>query len=116
MSNAAFTNVTINNSGTAGSFAAGADFNLKYGAFANLAFSGCTVTNCGTGDATNGVGLTVKARDDGSYASNPATLANVTLTNCTVKNNQNGIRFGEPAKNNVGPTGVVVSGARSNRI
>jgi hypothetical protein len=105
---AAFTGVMVSNSGTVGANGAGVDVNLKYHAFMNVAFSNATITGCGTGDAVNGVGIAVKARNDGSYAANPATLANVQITGCTITGCQEGIRFGEPTKNNPGPTGVAV--------
>ena len=108
LDNATFTGVTVANSGTVGAWAAGVDINLKYHAFANISFAGCSVTGCGTGDAVNGAGLTIKARDDGSYAGAPATLSNVQISNAVITACQEGIRFGEPGKNNAGPTDVAV--------
>jgi hypothetical protein len=109
LSNAQFTNIEVNQSGTTGGFAAGIDLNLKYASFQDITVQDSTIANCGTGDVTNGVGLTVKARSDApSYSTQPATLSNVTITNNEITANQSGLRFGEPSKNNAGPTGVSV--------
>jgi hypothetical protein len=110
LDNAVFSTITVSNSGTAGAWAAGVDINLKYHAFQNISFTNSDFTNCGTGDPVNGAGIAVKARDDGSYAGNPATLTNVQISGCTVSGCQEGLRFGEPAANNVGPTNVTVFG------
>jgi hypothetical protein len=109
LSDAQFTGIEVNQSGTAGGFAAGIDLNLKYGSFQDITLQDSTVSNCGTGDAVNGVGVTIKARNDApSYSTQPATLANVSVTNNEIRANQSGLRFGEPGKNNSGPTGVSV--------
>ena len=108
MDHAVFNNITVNNSGTSGAWAAGIDFNLKYHAFQNITISNSFITNCGTGNVVNGVGIAVKARDDGGYAGNPATLANASIHGCTFSGCQESIRFGEPTKNNAGPTNVHV--------
>ncbi len=109
--NASFQNVVVNHSGwdTAYVWSAGVDINLKYRTdYANISFVNATITNNGVG-AANGVGLTIKARDDApSYNSKPASLTNVTISNSLVDGNQVGIRFGEPAKGNSGPTNVTV--------
>lgn len=110
LDNAVFSTITVSNSGTAGAWAAGVDINLKYHAFQNISFTNSDFMNCGTGDPVNGAGLAVKARDDGSYAGNPATLTNVQITGCAISGCQEGLRFGEPAANNAGPTNVIVYG------
>ena len=60
----------------------------------------------------NGAGLggalLIKARDDGSYADTPVTLTGVTITGCTFTDNNRDIVFGEPMKNNAGPTDVMI--------
>ena len=87
----------------------GFDINLKAGAYQNLTFINNTITNNGLGGAKEGVGITVKARDDGApYGAFPATLSNVSIESSLVAGNERGIRFGEPGKNNAGPTGVTV--------
>ena len=83
----------------------GVDINLKYGDYANITFTGCTFTGNG---ANNGAALLVKARDDGSYASNPATLTGVTVTDCTFTGNNLNIVLGEKDKNNSGPDNVTI--------
>ncbi|MBS1124550.1 MAG: hypothetical protein H6Q90_6778, partial [Deltaproteobacteria bacterium] len=109
LSDAVFDGISVVNSGTAGSWAAGIDINLKYAAYQDIEIRNSTISGCGTGDPVNGVGITVKARTDGStYGANPATLTNVDLLANTITGCQNGIRFGEPGKNNPGPTVVDV--------
>ncbi len=108
LDNAAFSNVTVSNSGTAGAWAAGVDVNLKSHTFQNISFTNAVVTNCGKGDAVNGAGLTIKARDDGSYAGNPASLNNVQITCSRITGCQDGLRLGEPGANNAGPTNVSI--------
>ena len=120
LSDATFDNSSIVNNGLFtgffnAAFNAGADINLKGNiAFQNLTFNNMTVTGNAIG-AANGAGITIKARGTGSdsspYNTYPATLSNVQITGGTYSNNQNGIRIGEPGKNNTSPTGVVISGA-----
>jgi len=119
LSDATFSNVIVTNNGNIGlapywadPWNAGIDVNLKYGDYQNLEFNDLTVTGNGI-ESTNGVGLTVKARDDGAtYGANPATLDTVTINGGTFTGNERGIRFGEPGKNNAGPTNVVVKDAK----
>jgi hypothetical protein len=109
LSNAQFTGIQVTSSGTAGGFAAGIDLNLKYANFQNITIQSSSISNSGTGDPINGVGLTVKARNDApSYSARPATLVGVIICDNEITANQTGIRFGEPGKNNTGPTGVAV--------
>jgi hypothetical protein len=111
LSNAHFTSIEVSRSGTAGGFAAGIDINLKYANFQDITIQDSTVSNCGTGDLVNGVGVAFKARDDApSYNTHPASLNHVDISNSNIASNQTGIRFGEPGKNNAGPTGVAVHG------
>ncbi len=117
MTEAAFTDCTFDQNGFDASvlpsyfapWSAGVDLNLKAGAYQNISFYNPTVTNNATGGAKEGVGMTLKARDDGSYATYPATLDNVLITGGTFTGNERGIRIGEPGKDNAGPTNVVVS-------
>jgi hypothetical protein len=104
---ATFDGITVNGSGTTGSFAAGIDINLKKQAFTNITIKNSSITNSGTGDTTNGVGITIKSRDDGTNG--PTSLSGVTLTGNTITGNQYGLRLGETTKNNVGPTTVHVN-------
>jgi hypothetical protein len=109
LSNAQFMGIEVARSGTAGGFAAGIDINLKFASFQDITIQDSTISNCGTGDAINGVGLTIKARSDApSYSAQPATLVSVNVSNNEITGNQSGMRFGEPGKNNAGPTGVGV--------
>jgi VCBS repeat-containing protein len=104
LSDAVLDDVTVDGSGTSGGFAAGIDINLKKQAFSNIEIKNSDITDSGTGDATNGYGLTIKARDDSPNG--PTTLTGVNVHHNTITGNQRGIRLGEPGKNNPGPTGV----------
>ena len=93
------------------------DINLKYGDYTNIQILNSTITNNGKDDP-NGAGLIIKARNTGSYASIPATLDNVTLTNLVVTGNGGGtyaagIRIGESNNSftgtDTGPTNVTIS-------
>jgi hypothetical protein len=111
LSDATFRRVSVVGSGTAGGFAAGIDINLKYRAYQNIDVLDSVIRGNGAGDTVNGVGITVKARNDApSYNTRPATLTGVRLLGNTVAGNtSDGIRFGEPGKNNSGPTDVHVN-------
>ncbi|QDU61409.1 hypothetical protein Pan216_22650 [Planctomycetes bacterium Pan216] len=110
LSNATFTRVTVTGTNLATyDFTAGIDINLKgEESYENLRFDQLTVTNNGI-DSTYGVGFTIKARDDGSYAANPASLDNVVITNSIISGNEHGLRFGEFRQLNAGPTNVHVN-------
>lgn len=110
LSDATFDGIVVDNSGSTGSFGSGFNINLKYGDYQNITLSNFEVTHSGLGDTTNGTGINIEARDDGPYASNPASLTNVTISDGKVTGNQTGIRFGETGKNNAGPNNVTLSG------
>jgi len=87
---------------------AGVDINLKYGSYQNVSVSNNSFN--GNGNCSKeGVALTVKARDDGGYGGNPASLDGVTITGNTFESNERSIRIGEPGKNNATPTNVVIN-------
>ncbi|MGE5251429.1 MAG: hypothetical protein ACM3QS_14600, partial [Bacteroidota bacterium] len=123
LSDAVFTDLTVSGNGfsTAADleacpyflpFEAGVDLNLKAGTYQNLSFIRPIVTNNALGGAREGVGLAVKARDDGAtYGPFPATLNNVQVLSGTFAGNERGIRAGEPGKNNAGPTNVGIHGS-----
>ncbi|MEI6750793.1 MAG: right-handed parallel beta-helix repeat-containing protein, partial [Bacteroidota bacterium] len=114
LSNALLDGIIMNNSGSDASygFNTGIDINLKYGNYSNITLKNSEITNCGaTGTAIaldNPIAIAIKARDDGSYAGNPATLNNVNVLNNIISGPNNGIRFGEFGKINAGPTNVTV--------
>lgn len=100
-------------SGLQGRWGAGIDLNLKYDDYENITLSDVTATDTGwsyglSTDTTiatgvrgadsdpNGAAITIKARNDGSYAGNPATLSNIVLDGFTVSESLVGVRFGEP--------------------
>ncbi len=118
LSDATFTNVQLIGNGyvnpgtnLAEYNSAGFDINLKDGTYSNLQFINMTATGNGL-MAKDGAALMIKARSDGTtYSVYPATLTGVTITGGTFTGNERGIRFGEPNKDNAGPTNVVITGA-----
>ncbi|MCF8369915.1 MAG: carboxypeptidase regulatory-like domain-containing protein [Bacteroidales bacterium] len=110
LSHAIFDGVTCMSSGDdpAYNWGAGIDINLKWKSYSDITIKNSSFTGCGVG-SLNGVGLTVKARDDGgTYGANPATLDGVTIDNVTFNGNERGLALGEPGKDNAGPTNVEV--------
>lgn len=105
-----FTNCGFDPASVSSNFRSGADINLKAGNYSNLKFLNCRFNGNGLG-AKEGTGLTVKARNDGSYSSFPATLDGVEVYFCRFTSNERAIRFGEPppSTTNAGPTNVVVN-------
>lgn len=117
LSDAAFTGCTADNNGNDSAalpsyfspWSCGIDINLKAGTYANIAFTECLVTNNAIDESKEGVGLTVKARDDGAtYGPFPASVDNIDIVSCTITGNERGMRFGEPGKDNATPTNVTV--------
>ena len=115
VSNAVLDGIIMNNSGydPAYGFNTGIDINLKYGTYTNITLQNSEITNCGTiGTAValdNPAAVAIKARDDGGYSGNPATLSNVNVKNNIISGPRNGIRFGEFGTTNNGPTNVIVN-------
>ena len=87
------------------SWMCGVDINLKYGDYENIVFDGCNFEGNG---ANNGTALHVKARDDGNYSTDSASLTGVTVTGCTFEDNHgtNDIIIGEPNADNKTPVDV----------
>ncbi len=87
------------------SWMCGVDINLKYGDYENIVFDGCNFEGNG---ANNGTALHVKARDDGNYSTDSASLTGVTVTGCTFEDNHgtNDIIIGEPNAGNKTPVDV----------
>ncbi|MEN8127970.1 MAG: right-handed parallel beta-helix repeat-containing protein [Planctomycetota bacterium] len=117
LSDATFTGCTADNNGNDSAalpsyfapWSCGIDINLKAGTYANIAFIECIVTSNAIDEAKEGVGLTVKARDDGgTYGAFPASVDNVSVIGCVITDNERGLRFGEPGKDNATPTNVTV--------
>lgn len=121
LSDATFTDCTISENGFDSSalpsyfraWSAGIDVNLKAGTYEHFVFDGCVFTDNAIDEAKEGVGLTVKERGTGNnpsggYTTYPAHCDDVMVTECTFTNNERGMRFGEPGKENLGPTNVTV--------
>lgn len=93
----------------------GVDINLKYGDYKNIKFDNCTFSGNG---ANRGTALHIKARDDGSYTTDKATLDGITVEDCTftVNNSTDSatgkafgpIVLGEPDKNNATPVNITI--------
>ncbi len=97
---ATFTNVQVTDSGTTGSGRTGFNVNEKYGTYSSITLDNVTVTYSGAG--TPALGIDIEGRNDGSYASKPASLTGVTLdgvsvsgspTDLLLANNTSGISF-----------------------
>lgn len=102
-----FINCGTKETGAAMNMASAVDINLKYGAYEDIRIKECYFEGNGAG---LGGALLIKARDDGNYASNPASLTDVNIEGCTFVGNNRDIVFGEPMKNNVGPYAVSIDG------
>ncbi len=107
LSDATFTNITVDGSGNGASPGAGIDINLKFADYSNITIGNSVINNCGN---NSGMGIGIKARDDGAYAGSPATLDSVTLSGLTVTAALYGVLVGEPGRLNAGPTNVTISG------
>ena len=79
------------------------DINLKYGAYSNITLSNSTVTNT---TPQGRIAVALKARDDNSYSTNPATLDGLTVDNVTVTGSITGILLGSAG--NATPSNAVV--------
>ncbi|NLH47116.1 MAG: hypothetical protein GX444_00785 [Myxococcales bacterium] len=119
LSNATFSRISVDSSGACpiwynatqpcNEFAAGLELNLKYANYANITVENSTFNASGMMSSTSGAALAFKARDDGSYSgANAATLSNVTVRGNFFSGNQNALFLGEPGKNNLTPTNVVI--------
>lgn len=96
--------VTGNGSGETDTPGTGVELNLKWRDYANVVikdshFGGNGVANNPVFYAQQGA-LAIKARDDGSYAGNPASLSNLTVSNNVFDGNGIGLSLGEPNKGN----------------
>ncbi|KYC49327.1 MAG: Pectate lyase superfamily protein [Candidatus Methanofastidiosum methylothiophilum] len=116
LSDATFKNCKVYNNGIKDnwnqSWNGGFDINLKGMAYQNLVFENLDVTGNGLG-YKEGAGIMIKARDDGpTYGAYPASLSNVQIIGGIFRNNERGIRFGEPNQNNLGPTGVLIKDSK----
>lgn len=95
LDSATFTNVQFNNSGNGrASQGAGLDLNLKFGNYAGITLNGVTAINSGTPSTPNGSGIAISARNDGSYADNPATLTGLVIEGVTISGAVNGLYLG----------------------
>tara|TARA_Y100001933_G_scaffold152099_1_gene150541 strand:- start:88984 stop:101430 length:12447 start_codon:yes stop_codon:yes gene_type:complete len=120
LDNALLDNITVNNSGTLSGttdglagyevWPTGIDLNLKYYDYENITIQNASITDSGTANPENGVGLAIKTRDDGSYATHPATLNGLTIIDNVITGAQTSVRFGEPDKDNTGISNLNFTG------
>jgi Ca2+-binding RTX toxin-like protein len=124
LSDAEFSNLVMNDVGTfgrgpafggVGQNGAGIDINLKYLAYSDIYIHDFIFTNVGLSTGTTGIShinggaIHIKARDDNSYAANPATLDGVIVEDGSITGTSTGIRFGEPNATTGGPTDVIIT-------
>lgn len=117
--------------GDEGAVGTGIDINLKYSGgdpYENITISDSSFTNTGMSDLggagtshAGGAAISIKARDDGGYASDPAEVNGaVKIENVTIDGTSVGIRAGEPGRANAGPavevTGTSVTNAAGAEI
>lgn len=122
----ALLNVTVTNSGNYGGqpgggivglWGAGIDINLKFDDYADILLDNVTVENSGASDRhgleasshPGGAAVTIKARDDGSYTTNPASLSGLVIVDSTIEGGYAGLRLGEYNSVNSTPTGFSLS-------
>lgn len=118
LSNASLRNLTMANVGQAagqGLPGNGIDINLKYGTYVGIVIDGFTFTNVGGATLAGDAAISVKARDDGSYAGNPGVYSGtLSILNGWISGTGTGVQVGEPGAHNAGPNvlveGVKVSG------
>ncbi|MDJ0929812.1 hypothetical protein [Breoghania sp.] len=85
-------------------FGNGIDINLKNGTYTDIVIESLTFTDVGSSDGDGtahafGGAISLKARDDGSYATSPAEyVGNIIVRNGTIDGTSTGIRAGEPGK------------------
>jgi len=90
----------------------GIDLNLKYGTYSGIVIERFTFTRVGGTSLATESAIAIKARDDGSYASNPAVFEGaVIIRNGTLDGVAAGVQVGEPGKHNAGPD-VIVDGVK----
>ncbi len=108
-------------------FGNGIDINLKNGVYSNITATDFDFTNVGSSDGdgsahTHGGAIAVKLRDDGSYATTPASWTGgaLVISDGTINGTSTGIRLGEPGKTNDGPpvdvTNVGITGAEHSAL
>lgn len=90
----------------------GIDINLKYGTYANIVIEDFVFSQVGGTSVANDAAISIKARDDGSYAANPGSYqGELVIRNGTIDGTGSGVQLGEPGKHNAGPD-VAVDGVR----
>lgn len=82
----------------------GIDLNLKYGTYSGIIIEKFVFSQVGGVSGGGDAAISVKARDDGSYAANPGIYdGELIIRNGTIDGTGTGVLVGEPGKNNGGP-------------
>lgn len=82
----------------------GIDINLKYGTYEGILIEDFVFENVGGVSENTEAAIAIKARDDGSYSSIPASVTDtIIIRNGTISGTGTGIQVGEPGRNNAGP-------------
>ncbi|WP_374448845.1 hypothetical protein [Stella sp.] len=130
LSNAVIENITMEDAGDfgrplpmgnpAGPSGVGIDFNLKYGNYENIVLRNFDLRDVGDSNRDGqdavpsilGGAIVIRARTQGSYAGNPATLDDVRIENGRIDGTSVGIRIGEPGNTDDGSTNVSVANVK----
>lgn len=108
---ATFINVEFSNSGNArASQGAGLDINLKYGDYEGISLSDVMVIDSGTAATPNGSGISISARNDGTYAANAATLSGLEVDGGSINGSVTGLYLGGDIQGDISISEVDLSG------
>src|SRR5690606_13327729 len=78
----------------------GIDINLKYGTYEGILIEDFVFENVGGVSENTEAAIAIKARDDGSYSSIPASVTDtIIIRNGTISGTGTGIQVGEPGRN-----------------
>lgn len=121
-----FDDITVTNSGTDGTrnYPQAVDINLKYRTYSSVTVMNSALESGNViGAEGGGEALIVKARNDGSYSSNPATLDSLLVASNTLNNSRIGLSVGNNVQaatirenliqNNDNASAPVVNGIRN---
>lgn len=95
----------------------GIDLNLKYGTYSNVIIEDFVFNQVGGTSVAGDAAIAIKARDDGSYATNPGVYqGELIVRNGVIDGTGTGVQVGEPGKNNAGPDVMVEAVQVSNYL
>ncbi|MEJ0040525.1 MAG: right-handed parallel beta-helix repeat-containing protein [Gammaproteobacteria bacterium] len=115
LSDSVIRNITMTNVGqgaASGLPGNGIDLDFKYGTYGGVVIEDFTFSHVGGVSVAGDSAISVKARDDGDYASNPGTYDGaLIIRNGTIDGVGTGVQLGEPGRDNAGPD-VTVDGVK----